>query len=309
MLDLHRLRLLRELAARGTLGAVARALDYTPSAVSQQLAVLQREAGAKLTEPAGRGVRLTDAGHVLVRHADALLAQVEAAEAELAAASGVVEGTVRVAGFQSSVLHLAIPATRRLPPGVRLAIAEAELEQALPALRLGAVDIVLGDEYEGLPRPRTPDLDRETLLHEGLRLVLPAGHPLAARRRIPLERLSGEAWAVSDPGTGHAEMLLRACRERGGFEPDLRHRSTDVIVLLELVRQAGAVTLLPELTLADPGPGVVVRPLTGAATAREVFALTRRGSAARPAVAVALEALRAVATRASAGQPARQHSP
>ncbi len=293
MLDLHRLRLLRELDARGTLGAVARALDYTPSAVSQQLAVLEREAGTKLVERAGRGVRLTDAARVLVRHADRLLAQVEAAEAELAALSGTLAGTVRLWGFQSSVLHLAIPASRRLPPEVRLEIAEVELEEGVPALRLGAVDVVLGDEYALLPRPRTPDLEREALLQEGMRVVLPAGHPLARLRRVPLEQLADAGWAVSHTGTGHAEMLVRACRERGGFEPDVRHRSTDTIVLLELVRRAGAVTLLPELTLADPGSGVVVRPLTGPAMAREVFALTRPGSAARPAVAAVLAALRA----------------
>ena len=296
MLDLRRLRLLRELEARGTLGAVAAALDYTPSAVSQQLAVLERETGARLIEPAGRGVRLTEAGQVLARHADTLLARVEAAEAELAAASGTVAGTVRVWGFQSATLQLAIPAAAdlaRSAPEVRLEVAEAELEEALPALRLGAVDVVLGDEYDGLPRPRPAGLHRETLLRETLRLVLPADHALATSRRpVALERLRDAAWAISDPGTGHHEMLVRICRERGGFEPDLRHRSTDVIVLLELVRRAGAVTLLPELALQDPGSGVAVRSPSGGETHREVFALTREGAAGRPAVAAVLEALR-----------------
>lgn len=299
MLDLHRLRLLRELEARGTLGAVARALDYTPSAVSQQLAALEREAGAKLTEPAGRGVRLTEAALVLARHADTLLAGVEAAEAELAAVSGTLAGTVRVAGFQSAVLHLAIPASARMAgeaPGVRVAIAEAELEEALPALRLGTVDVVLGDEYAGLPRPRVAGLHRERLLEEELRLVLPAAHPLAGRRRVAMAELRDAAWAISDPGTGHHEMLVRTCRERGGFEPDLRHRSTDVIVLLELVRHTGALTLLPQLALADAGSQVAVRSLAGGGTHREVFALTRAGAAARPAVAAVLDALRAVSS-------------
>ncbi len=297
MLDLRRLRLLRELEARGTLGAVARALDYTPSAVSQQLAVLEREAGAKLTVPAGRGVRLTDAGRVLARHAGTLLAGVEAAEAELAAASGAVAGTVRVWGFQSAVLRLAIPATALLAeraPGVRVEVAEAELEEALPALALGAVDVVLGDEYAGLPRPRTAGVHRERLLREELRLVLPAGHPLArGRGPVGLGALRDAAWAVSDAGTGHHEMLVRACRE-AGFEPDLRHRSTDVIVLLELCRRAGAATLLPELALPAQDEGVATRRLAGGGAHRDVDAWTRAGAAARPAVAAVLDALRAV---------------
>ncbi len=296
MLDLHRLRLLRELHARHTLGAVARALDYTPSAISQQLAALEREAGTKLLEPAGRGVRLTDAAEVLVRHADVLLAGVEAAEAELAAASGTLAGTVRVAGFQSAVLHLALPAVAALAssaPAVRVEVVDAELEQALPALRLGAVDVVLGDEHEGIPRPRVAGLDREALLDEELHVVLPADHPLTTGRRVPLQALRDAAWAVSHAGTGHDRMTVGACRERGGFEPDLRHRSNDVIVLLELVRRAGAVTFLPALALAGAGPGVAVRSLAGGGPRREVFALTRAGAARRPAVAAVLAALRA----------------
>src|SRR6187551_2620283 len=114
MLDLRRLRLLRELQARGTIAAVAEAVQYTPSAVSQQLAVLEREAGVPLLERVGRGVRLTDAAVVLVRHAEALLARAELAEADLAAAAGTVAGRVRLASFQSTALRLAVPAMRAL---------------------------------------------------------------------------------------------------------------------------------------------------------------------------------------------------
>src|SRR5918998_6360629 len=117
MLDLHRLRLLHELHARGTIAAVADSLQFTPSAVSQQLAVLEREAGLALLERAGRGVRLTDAALVLVGHADALLARAELAQAELAAAAGRVAGRGRIASFQSVAFHIAIPAMRAPPPG------------------------------------------------------------------------------------------------------------------------------------------------------------------------------------------------
>jgi DNA-binding transcriptional LysR family regulator len=189
MLDLRRLRLLRELDARGTVGAAAAALGYTPSAVSQQLAVLEREAGVALLQRAGRNVRLTDAGRVLVVHAAALQDGVEAAEAALAASAATIAGSVRIAAFQTAMLHIVTPAIAALAishPAVRVEVVEAEVEEALGALTQQRVDVLIGDEYGGLPRPRARGLRRETLLREQIRLVLPAAHPLARRRRVPL---------------------------------------------------------------------------------------------------------------------------
>src|SRR5690242_13545642 len=154
VLDLRRLRFLREFEERGTLAAVAAALGYSPSAVSQQLALLEKDARTPLFEKAGRGVRLTDAGQLLARHARVLLAAAEAAEADLAALSGDVRGTVRAGGLQSAARRFLIPAVARMTadhPRVRVEIFELELEQALPGLRLGAVDLVIGDEYDGHP--------------------------------------------------------------------------------------------------------------------------------------------------------------
>src|SRR3712207_8736304 len=152
--DLRRLRLLRELEERGTLGAVAAALGYSPSAVSQQLSVLEREVGARLLEKAGRGVRLTDAGRLLTRHARVLLTAAEAASADLASLTGEVRGTVRAGGLQSATRRVLIPAVARLQvdhAGVRMEIVEVEFEQALPELRLGTLDMVVSDEYDGHP--------------------------------------------------------------------------------------------------------------------------------------------------------------
>src|SRR4051794_9191157 len=146
MLDLRRLRLLRELHERGTIAAVADALQYTPSAVSQQLSMLEREAGVKLLARAGRGVRLTDPALVLVGHADALLERAALAEADVAAAAGVVAGRVRITGFQSVVLRLSLPAIEALErdaPRLRCELVEAEPEQALPMLGTGDADLVL----------------------------------------------------------------------------------------------------------------------------------------------------------------------
>jgi DNA-binding transcriptional LysR family regulator len=301
MLDLRRLRLLRDLEVRGTIGAVARALDYTPSAVSQQLTALEREAGVPLLRRAGRGVVLTEAARVLAGHAEQLLAGVEEAEADLAAASGEVAGTVRVAAFQTAALHLVAPAMAAVTaahPAVRVEVAESELEDALTALRVGTADLLVGDEYAGQPRPRPPGLRREPLLTEEVRLVLPAAHPLAARRRVPLAALRDSPWAAAQPGTGHREMIVRACRVLGGFEPDLRHRSNDLLILLELVRSGGAVALLPDLVGAEADPSVAVRALAEGSVTRDLFLLSRAAGRARPALAAVRVALAAQATRA-----------
>ena len=249
MLDLRRLRLLRELDARGTVHAAARALDYTPSAVSQQLAVLEREAGATLLERTGRTLRLTDAGRLLVGHAGALLDRMEAAEADVAAlVAGRPAGTVQIAAFQTAFLQLVAPAIARLAadhPDVRVEAAEIEVEEAVGLLRLGHLDVVVGDEYEGVPRPVWPDLDRVPLLTEQVRVMLPEDHALAGRSRVALDRLAGAVWVGSRSSTGHRAMQLRVCRERGGFEPDIRYRSDDLAIQLEMVRTTGAAGLLP----------------------------------------------------------------
>ena len=301
MLDLRRLRLLRELDARGTVHGAARALGYTPSAISQQLAVLEREAGAKLLERTGRNVRLTEAGQALVRHAAVLLDGMEAAEAEVSAiAAGRPAGVVRVSAFQSAFLRIAAPAVAALArshPDIRVEVTEAEVEEAIPALRLRQLDAVIGDEYSGQPRPVHTDLIREPLVREHVRLVLPESHPLAADERVAMKQLADVRWAACQPGTGHREMQIRACRELGGFEPDLRYASDDFLILVEMVRTTGACALLPDLVLDYGVPGVAVRTLTEGTLTREVFLLTRTTkSPAIEAVSAALHTTRPTPT-------------
>lgn len=300
MLDLHRLRLLREVHGRGTVHGAARALGYTPSAISQQLAVLEREAGTPILERIGRNVRLTAAGQVLVRHAAALLDGLEAAEAELATvAAGRAAGVVRVAAFQSAFLRIVAPAVRALAtshPDVRVEAGEIELEQAAPALRLQQLDVVVGDEYEGQPRAIHADLHRESMLRERIHVVLPADHPELGVGRVPMRRLAGIPWAACHPGTGHREMQVRVCRQFGGFEPDLRYSSDDFLILLELVRTTGAATLLPDLVFGYGAPGVAVRLPAEGTVGREVFLLTRRSRT--PAVAAVAAALSTAAVEA-----------
>ena len=302
MLDLRRLRLLRELHERGTIAAVAEALQFTPSAVSQQLAQLEREAGVPLLERAGRGVRLTDAGLVLAEHADALLERAAIAEADLAAAAGTVAGRVRIACFQSVAVKLVLPAIDVLAaeaPGLRCEIVEAEPEQALPGLALGDVDLVLGDEWEHQPLSLPAAIERHDLLDDPVRVVLPARHPLARRHReaVPLGALAGEPWAAGYAGMGWAEMVERTCRDLGGFEPDIRHRTSAAALAFALVAHGKAVTLLPELIIPAPRTGLAVRAMAEGSLSRTVFAAIRTTDAARPSTRALLAAVRAEAGR------------
>jgi DNA-binding transcriptional LysR family regulator len=297
MLDLRRLRLLRELHVRGTIAAVAEALQYTPSAVSQQLAVLEREAGRPLLERAGRGVRLTDDALVLVGHAEALLARAEVAEAELAAGGGRVAGRARIASFQSMALRLAVPAMRQLAaeaPELRCELVEAEPEASLPALVLGDLDLVLADEWQHQPRARPAGVEREDLCRDTVALLLPAGHPLARRHReaVPLAALAGAAWVTGHPAAGWDEVTTRACRELGGFDPDVRHRTNDSVISLSLVAAGQAVTLMPRLVGLDDRPGIAVRAIAEGDVDRVIFMATRAADARRPTIQALRRAVR-----------------
>src|SRR3954470_7750698 len=300
MLDLRRLRLLRELNERGTIAAVADALQFTPSAVSQQLAILEREAGVPLLERAGRGVRLTDPALVLVDHADALLERAALAEADLAGAAGRGTGRRRLASFQSAPLPLAAPAMEALArdaPRLRCELVEAEPEDALPALALGDLDLVLADEWQHGPRRLAAALERHELFEDPVHVALPALHPAAGRHRdaVPLAELADAIWVTGHAGMGWDEMTVRTCREHGGFDPDVRHRTNDANVSLALVARGLAVALLPRFAVPARQQGIALRSLAGTPAARSIFAVTRRTDAARPSTRAVLAAIRAAA--------------
>jgi DNA-binding transcriptional LysR family regulator len=287
MLELRRLRLLKELHERGTIAAVADALQFTPSAVSQQLAMLERETGVTLLEKAGRGVRLTDPALILVEHATALLDRAARAESDLAAANGAVAGRARIATFQSVALKLAIPLMERLrdqAPRLRTELIEAEPEQALPALALGDLDLVLGDEWQHQPLRLPGGLDRHELFDDPVHLALPD-----QLRHATFEELDKEAWTTGQQGMAWEEMTQRACRALGGFEPDIRHRTVDATVSLALVARGLAVALVPNLAIPDDHPGVTLKP-TG--VKRRILAVVREADSARPSVQALLGGLR-----------------
>lgn len=295
MLNAGRLSLLVELEDRGSLTAVADALGYTPSAISQQLAKLEAETGRSLLEPVGRGVVLTAAGRTLAVHAREVLERLEAAEAALEEAEALA-GTVRVAAFQTAARGLLVPALEQLAgshPTLVFELVDQEAEAALPRLRSGELDLVVAEEYPQALRARDPRLIRQELGADELWVALAAGHP-AARSGAPvaLAELAGEPWATPWAGTHYASMVEGACRA-AGFEPLVRHRVTDLGTLLDLARSGLAVALVPTLGGLSEQGGLALRPVAGGGLHRNLFAAARRGAAARPALGVLVEALRA----------------
>lgn len=298
MLELRRLRLLHELHQRGTIAAAAQALHLTPSAVSQQLSLLEREAGVPLLQKAGRGVRLTDAGLVLAEHADALLARTRQAEADLAQAAGTVAGRVRIAGFQSALIRLVIPAMERLAttaPRLRIELVEAEPEHALPRLARGDLDVVLGDEWHHQAWPLPAGVVRDELLADPVYVVLPEAHPQAraGAGKVSLAELRDEVWVGGHADMGWESVIETTCQTLGGFTPDLRHRVNDATVATALVASGQAVTMLPDFVLTTkPRAGIAIRRMREGDVTRRIFAATREVDARRPSTRAVLDALR-----------------
>lgn len=295
MLDLRRLRLLRELEARGTIAATAEALSFTAPAVSQQLAKLEAEVGVRLLERVGRSVRLTPAAHRLVEHTEAVLARLEEAEAELNADTGEIRGRLRVTTFQTAALTMLRPALTQLGtryPRLEFEVHEVEPEIALDRLRLGEVDLALADEYERL-RPRHQGLDFEPLCEDPLRVALPATHSLASSPApIELSELAGAPWAVGLPGSAYADMVVATCSDRGGFHPKVRHHATDLLIILALVQSGHAVALLPDLLGAQDDPAVALREVAGGPLRRTILTVVRESALGRPGLAELRGALR-----------------
>jgi DNA-binding transcriptional LysR family regulator len=290
VLDLRRLRLLRELKRRGTITAVAEALSYSPSAVSQQLSTLEKQTGVALLEPAGRRVRLTPQADVLVEHTERLFAEMERAEAALARSLRDTVGTLRVAAFQTAVLALVPQTLLRLSdehPGLRVEVTEAEPEAALPALVAGQFDLVLGEEYPGRPLPRPRETERRDLFTDELRLAVPSAWP----ERL-WQDLAERPFVLEPRGTTAHDWAMAACRT-AGFEPDVRYSSTDLQIHQTLVAHGLAAALVPDLSGAATRDEVTLRALPGR-PARAVFAAVRVGAAEHPTIQAFNDALAAV---------------
>jgi DNA-binding transcriptional LysR family regulator len=290
MLDVRRLRVLHAVSAYGSVTAAAAALGYSAPAVSQQLAALEREVGMRLTERAGRGVELTPAAHILVGHTDALLARLDAAEADLAALHDQIAGWVTLAAFPSAAASLVPAAWAALAdsaPQVRLDLTEMEPEESLPAVLRGETDVAVAHEYDLLPRPLDPLFERRELLDDPVVLAIPADYP--ADGPVPLATLAGQPFLAPRQATSCAEMIQRACA-RAGFVPRVVARASDFQVLLSLVAAGAGVTMVPGLAARWLPPRVRLVPPADPVT-RRVFTVSRRGGDRKPAVRVVLDAL------------------
>jgi len=289
VLDVRRLRVLRELAHRGTIAAVAEAMSFSPSAISQQLSTLESEVGMKLLEPVGRRLKLTAQGELLVAHTETLLQELERAEAALAASAAMVSGTLRVAAFQTAVLALVPNALTLLDseyPSLRVEVTELEPEVSIPALLAREFDVVLVEEYPGQPLPRRREIERHPLVSDELRLVTPADWS-----ERDLESLADRPWAMEPPGTTSRAWSTTVCRQ-AGFEPDVRFTTTDVLLHLHLVEAGHAAALLPDLAGAVGRERVRTHRLQNR-PARNVFSAVRRGAGQHPAVTAFEDAIRA----------------
>ncbi|MGY4103937.1 LysR substrate-binding domain-containing protein [Nocardia sp. R16R-3T] len=290
MLDVRKLRLLRELAHRTTIAAVAEAMSYTPSAVSQQLAALEREAGVALLERTGRRVTLTSAALTLVEHAETILAALEQATADLAASRAALTGTLRIGAFPTAVATILSPALVALSrdhPRLELLVTELDPATVPDALRTDTLDLALVQEYDYVPAEPDPALDTEPLLEETIYLAAQTATALADNRDA--------SWIVGTPGTLCHIMTIRAC-QAAGFSPRVRHHIDDFSTVLALVSAGQGVALVPGLGALTSPPNVV---LTALRTRRKTHLAYRRGTGRHPAVAAAGAALRVSATTIS----------
>lgn len=291
MFDLARLRLLKELARRGTMTAVAESCGLTSSAVSQQLAILEREARVALLERVGRRVRLTAEGDRLVRHAEAILLAVEAAERDLA--GDAPRGVLEIACFPTYAKARLLPAVVRARvrfPELRPVIHEMEPADSVAALRDGRCDLAVSFAYSLVPRPDIPGLVAHPLLQDPIRLALP---PAWRDLPDPVElRLLAEAdWIVGSRQTDDRRLAERACAA-AGFAPRMTHAVDDYDLELRMVAAGLGVGLVPELALELSGAtGVVMRTPAGPPLSRSIQALTRSALAASPMVGALLSEL------------------
>ncbi|MCW3012881.1 MAG: LysR family transcriptional regulator [Solirubrobacterales bacterium] len=305
MLDVRRMRVLREVAARGSFSAAAEALAYTQSAVSQQIAALEREAGTRLVDRSARGVSLTDAGRALVVHADAILSRLDDAEAELDAIAGLRGGRLRLTTFATAgatIMPKAIVEFRRRHPGVELSLAPEEPQDGLTLLRAGEADIALTISTTFEPAANDDGVDQVHLLDDPLYLMLPAAHPLADRSRLRLADLADDDWILgSSNRCPDSRILVHSCQQ-AGFEPRISFHSDDYLAIQGFVAAGFGVSFIPDLALIAVRDDVVVRSLGARPPIRRVHAATLADSWASPAKQAMVEVLVEVAQEFQTGR-------
>ncbi|MDQ3874083.1 MAG: LysR substrate-binding domain-containing protein [Actinomycetota bacterium] len=279
MLDVRRLQVLREVGRHRSLSAAADALAYTPSAVSQQIAALERELGVGLVDRNARGAQLTDAGRTLVRHTDEILGRLAAAEEELQALIGLQSGRLRLGAFSTAgavLVPRTVVAFRTRHPGVEATLVELDPDEAVSAVRTRDIDLALVYEFPVVAAPALDGLDYVHLLDDRLNIALPEGHRLGRRRRVRLADVADERWVQGVYRGSTVAVLPAACRA-AGFEPKIVFRSDDHMAVQGFVAAGLGVAVIPQLTVRTARPDIVIRPLEV-----EGDLLTRRVGVAMP---------------------------
>ena len=281
MLDVHRLVLLREVHLRGSITAAARALSYTHSAVSQQLALLEKEAGVPLLEKVGRGVRLTPAAEMLVDHANGILTILEQAETDLASSLSQVRGTLRLAAFTTisrNVVPEVIAVLGREHPGLDVRFRQVEPEEGLLLLSSRRLDVLVADSYPGTPQVVPDDLHADLLMDDPVRAYQPIG-----AEGDSLEGLRRLRWVVEPTGSEAHAWVRRVCREHG-FEPDIAYESADLLFHLRMVECGIAAAFLPDLLVRGEGAQLTPSAVLGTQQRRQIWLICRTGTERRPAL-------------------------
>jgi DNA-binding transcriptional LysR family regulator len=295
MLDVRRLRVFSEVAARGSFSAAADALTLTQSAVSQHITALEREVGLPLIERGTRPLELTEAGYALTRHATGIFARLDGAEQELGEIAGRRLGRLRFGTFPTALATLVPPAFaafRRDHPEVTLTVVDDHLQRLIPRLEAGELDLALIYDHEAIPDISARDLERIPLLDDVFQAVLPAGHRLARRRRpLKLSELSGEPWIGGAPTSAWYRIVCDACR-RAGFTPQADFASDDHIAVQALVAAGLGVSVIPGLAVVHPLPGLAVRKLSSGAPRRHISAARPRDAYHGVAVVAMIDSLR-----------------
>src|SRR3954453_8654390 len=294
MLDVRRLRVLQEVVTRGSFSAAAHSLHLSQSAVSQQIAVLEREVGVPLLERTSEGPKLTNAGEALMSHGEAVMCRLEEAERELAQIAGLEGGRLRLSSFptaSATLMTRALSLFRQRFPRVELEFTEAEPEDAFPALKRGDFDLAVTFDYPAFPLDFSRDVEAELIYEEPMRVALPPGHPLAAAKSVRIEDLADEDWLCGAMPSSCRFQVINLCRE-AGFEPRITFQSEDYAVIKGFVADGLGVSILPEL--AGDHPGIALRPVRGQKPVRRVWAVTRESEARPPASEQMLGILREV---------------
>ncbi|MGE0359523.1 MAG: LysR family transcriptional regulator [Vicinamibacterales bacterium] len=298
MLNVDRLRALHAVAAHGSILGAADTLHVTTSAVSQQLAKLEREVGRPLLEKAGRGVRLTDSGRLLVAHADRVLSLLEAAEADLDAARDTVSGTLTIAAFATSMRGLApaaLAALRRRHPQLTPVLRELEPVDGVARLLRRDVDLAIAQDWENAPLALPEGVSKAAIIDDVADIALPAGHRLAKSRTVRLDDLAGESWITWLEGSICHDWLLHTLRRRG-HEPRVAHTAYEYATQLALVGAGLGAAVIPRLGRGAVPRGVVIVK-SEPTLRRQVYAVWRSDAARRSALRAVVEAFQAAARR------------